>query len=77
VSNIPNHLLADIRDGMNPTSVYAVYCTQCERYIGDYRRLSYNFDPDTILCGGCEEELEEREPTEEELWDFKRRVFRE
>lgn len=60
--NLPSHLRADIRDGMNPDLVYAVHCIRCEEYVGDYRKLiQEGFDVESgLLCGKCTEEFQER-----------------
>jgi len=70
--NLPNHLRADIRDGMNPTLVLAIYCCTCEDYIGQRSDFEELGEGDEVECTSCAEP----EPTEEELWDFKRRVFK-
>jgi len=60
--NLPSHLRADIRDGMNPTLVYAVNCFKCEVYIGDYRKLIRDgLDIESgLLCPKCSAEFRER-----------------
>ena len=52
---LPIHRLKDLRDGMSPTSVEAVYCVRCEEYVGQWRELVRRrlFDEDTIECEEC------------------------
>lgn len=56
--NLPNHMRADIRDGMDPTIATSVFCTRCEKNIGHINKVREEFpdqDLDTIMCEGCEE----------------------
>lgn len=56
---LPNHLRADIRQGMNPDIVLSVYCCRCEAYIKRFYKLEEHEDPDSLLCEDCELSLEE------------------
>jgi hypothetical protein len=56
---LPNHLRADIRQGMNPDIVLAVHCCRCEKYIKRFYNLESHEDPDSLLCEDCELALEE------------------
>lgn len=53
--NLPRHLRDDIRQGMNPAEVLAVYCVRCESFVGSWKDLARreDFDEDTIECEDC------------------------
>lgn len=58
--DLPNHLRADIRQGMNPAVVLAVHCSRCGEYMGQIRSFEGQ-DTDTVICETCEKEDKQSE----------------
>jgi len=54
-SLLPAHRRADLKDGINPEIVLAVFCVNCGEYVGKWRELARRegFHEDTVECELC------------------------